>query len=74
MKIRLSLPTAFFKRFSVLSLLRILAMTAIGLSAMSFYSPLRTWVSATFTFRPPTMLPRIISFLIIAAIEAELDE
>lgn len=72
MKIRLSSPTAFFKRFSVLSLLRILAMTAIGLSAMSFYSPLRTWVSATFTFRPPTMLPSKISFLIIAAIEAAL--
>ena len=47
-------------------------MTAIGLSAMSFYRPLRTWVTATFTFRTPTMLPTYISFLIIAAIEAAL--
>lgn len=72
MKNKLSVLIGFFKGLSILDWLRVIAMTIIGLSAMLCYRPLEEWISSTYEFRYPTMLPNTISFLIIAATEAAL--
>ncbi|MBO5778709.1 MAG: hypothetical protein J6R82_03990 [Clostridia bacterium] len=72
MKNKLSALIGFFKGLSILDWLRVIAMTIIGLSAMSCYRPLEEWIRSVYEFRYPTMLPNTISFLIIAATEAAL--